>query len=327
MSFRPTPRNRGARHYHLAAGCLLAALSCAVPLFADPTYTFIQVPGAVATYPTSINLFGAITGDYYDGTRNHGFVRDPSGTITTFNVPGSNFTLVWAINAAGTVVGYWADANGFHSFMRDSKGTITAFDPPACGQSFAYRINAEGAILGYCTMPNDYVRDPGGTFHMFQGGWPAGINNAYLVTGSEVSTGFVGWPSDNLLTTFRVGNNWTTPTGINSFGAVVGYYLDSAVMHMRGFVRGPLGKIVSFDAAASSSTSANAINDAGAIVGYYDDSNGRHGFVRDPQGAITSFDPPGSKSTIALSVNDLGVITGYFSTDGGKTSAGFVRTP
>ena len=339
MSFRFTPRNRGAGHYQLAAGCLLAALSCAVPLFAGPTYTVFKVPGAVSTWAASINLLGTVTGNYRDANgRPHGFVRDHSGKITTFDAPGSTWTSPRAINNAGTIAGSWVDANGiWHSFMRDSKGTITAFDPPgSTNGSLVHGINAEGAIVGIC-LPTyiSYVRKTDGTFDVFDvngSGYTEvfGINVAYLVIGRYIdqhSRGFVGWPNTHFTTFDPPGSTGTVPTSINGFGAITGWYTDAAsVVH--GFVRNPLGKIVSFDAVGSKGTFAGAINDAGAIAGYYSDSYGfPHGFVRDPQGAITSIDLPGSNETYVSSINDMGVITGNFSTDGGNTRAGFVRTP
>jgi predicted membrane protein len=122
-------------------------------MLAGRAYTFIQVPGATRTYPQSINLSGTVTGDYTDANGTiHGFVRDPSGAITTFAVPGSTATYPQDINVAGTIVGGWDDTNRMrHSFMRDSEGTITAFDPPQSPNGFwswATSINAEGAIVG-----------------------------------------------------------------------------------------------------------------------------------------------------------------------------------
>ena len=358
MSFRPTPRNRGARHYHLAAGCLLAALSCAAPMLAGSAYTVIQVPGAVSTSPHSINLFGTVTGSYTDAndtTQAHGFVRDPSGQIATFDVPGCtephpySGTTPLDINIAGTVVGVCMEYpnNRFveHSFMRDSKGTITSFDPPQCATgSRAQSINAEGATVGTCYSVNSpilgYIRYPNGTFSTFNvtgaSTFVTAINVGYLVTGtyltgngSNQGHGFVGFPSNQLpLATFDPpGSTYTDPMSINSVGAITGMYDDAAnVQH--GFVRDPLGKFVSFNPMGSQNYSVNAINDAGAIVGSYQDSNGVwHGFVRAPQGAITTIDVPGGTSTWAKDINDVGGIVGTFSTDGGKTYSGFVRTP
>jgi hypothetical protein len=313
-----------------------------VPLFADPTYTFFKVPGAQATSPTSINLFGTVTGSYYDGTNTHGFVRDPSGKVSTFDVPGSTGmigTRPQDINIAGTIVGEWGGAFP-SSFMRDSKGTITAFYPPQfAGISGAYGINAEGATVGYAMgppPPTSYVRLPDGTFQMFQvkseQTYASAINLAFLVTGSYLNNGifhgFVGRPNSQAFATFDPpGSVQTNPHSINSVGAITGWYWDAdTVSH--GFVRDPQGNIVSFDAVGSQNTSPMVINDFGAIVGNYSDSNGAsHGFVRDPQGTLTVIDPPGSNETYAAGINDVGVITGGFSKDGGKTWVGFVRTP
>ena len=337
MSFRPTPRNRGACHYHLAAGCLLAALSCAVPLFASPTITLFQVPGAIGTFPSNINLSGTITGWYWDGTNHLGFVRDPSGQIATFAPPGNTGTYTQDINIAGTVVGLcFSCANStVGGFMRDSKGTITEFAPPGYenGDSQAFGINAEGAIVGWAMGPRplmSYVRLPDGTFHTFQVNneptYVSAINAAYLVTGyytdaNRNNHGFVTRPNSQLLATFDPpGSVATYPTRINAFGAIMGYYLDAAGFR-HGFVRDPLGKIASFDPAWSKATCPTGMNDAGVIVGQYEDSNGLHSFVRDPLGKITPFD-----SGAATDINDAGVITGGVSTDG-TTFVGFVRTP
>ena len=352
MSFRPTPRNRGARHYHLAAGCLLAALSCAVPLFADPTYTTFYVPGnqAYYTFPTGINLSGTVIGTYkedYIGGKDatYGFVRDPSGTITTFDLGSGGsqagpYTAPMAINSAGTIVGELRENGMPHSFMLDSKGTITSFDPlPDIHLSGATGINAQGAIVGVCYSPGgcSYVRNPDGTFHTFavKGAvltWAVGINVAYLVTGFYTDAnrnyhGFVGWPNSNLLTPFDPpGSVSTRPTSINSFGAITGYYLD-ATSTPHGFVRNPRGNIISFDAGEGGHTQPTDINDAGAIVGWYSDSNGAHSFLRDPSGTITATDPPGYTGTSlgTVSINNHGVITGLVRSCCGNL--GFVRTP
>jgi hypothetical protein len=326
----------------LAARWLLAALSCAAPLFADPTYIGFQVPGNQGgsnydTIPTSINLSGTVTG-YFNSEAETGFVRDPSGTITIFGQPYQNHhgltTYPTAINSAGTIVGTWKETDGMpHSFMRDSNGTVTLLYP--CHMSGATGINEEGAIVGVCLNPSgpSYVLYPDGKFHTFEvkgAGVTSvvGINVAHVVTGSYTDAdgkhhGFVGWPNSDLLTTFDPpGSTSTWIAGINSFGAIAGSYTDAAnVSH--GFVRNPLGKIVSFDPLGSRGTSVGAINNFGAIVGGYVDSRGVvHGFVRDPLGVIISFDFPGSLNTRAVSINDHGVITGL---SGGGT--GFVRTP
>jgi hypothetical protein len=336
----------------LAAGCLLAALSCAVPLFADPTYTTFYVSdnqGSQNTSPTGINLSGTIIGTYSENyigrtTATYGFVRDPSGTITTFDLGSGGsqagpYTAPMAINNAGTIVGELRYNGMPHGFMLDSKGTITTFNPPNFPLSGATGINAEGAIVGYYygsgNNTGSYVRNPDGTFHLFEvkgagQTWAVGINMAYLVTGYYTDAnrnyhGFVGWPNSYLLTTFDVpGSVSTRPTSINSFGAITGWYTDAANVY-HGFIRNPLGNIVSFEPVGSQYIYPTDINDAGAIVGSYGDSNNVwHNFLRDPGGTITAIDPPGYTAPIGghtVCINDHGVITGL---SGGT---GFVRTP
>ena len=65
------------------------------------------------TYPSGINAWGAVTGNYVD-TKNvlHGFVRSPEGKFTTFEAPGAdttpgsyNGTGPSAINDFGVITG------------------------------------------------------------------------------------------------------------------------------------------------------------------------------------------------------------------------------
>ncbi len=56
---------------------------------------------------------------------NHGFVRSPSGDITTFDAPGASKnpaqegTIPTTPNLFGQIAGFLQDANGvFHGFLR-----------------------------------------------------------------------------------------------------------------------------------------------------------------------------------------------------------------
>jgi len=65
----------------------------------------------------------------------HGFVRVPSGLITTFDVPGAGTggtqgTYAFSNNADGAIVGRYLDAAYMsHGFVRTA-GVITSFDVP-----------------------------------------------------------------------------------------------------------------------------------------------------------------------------------------------------
>jgi hypothetical protein len=92
--------------------------------------TRFNVPGALATIPTSINAWGAVAGTYSiaAGPVDRGFVRSPDGNFTTFDVPGAATvaneggtpagTLPVAISDGGQVTGYYFDASAVsHGFI------------------------------------------------------------------------------------------------------------------------------------------------------------------------------------------------------------------
>jgi len=103
----------------------------------DGTITMFDAPGACTTSSAgcayngttaaSINLWGAITGDYTDASAvYHGFVRAADGGITTFDAPppdagavGGSGTVPDANNLAGQITGYTVDEYGvYHGFLR-----------------------------------------------------------------------------------------------------------------------------------------------------------------------------------------------------------------
>jgi probable HAF family extracellular repeat protein len=74
-------------------------------LLDNGSYTTLDVPGSISTYPSGINDSGQIVGYYNDAAVNpHGFVLD-NGRYTTLDVPGSVYTWAYGINASGQIVG------------------------------------------------------------------------------------------------------------------------------------------------------------------------------------------------------------------------------
>jgi hypothetical protein len=254
------------------------------------TYITFSVSGShFSTWPTSINLSGAVTGYWTpDNNLYLGFVRDSGGTITTFNV-GNGPTFPYGINNKGSITGYAGDTGS--GFVRAPNGTITLFHAEG-GFTVPQAINAGGTIAG--------------SYH----------------TSNGPSHGFVRHPN-GLITSFDPpGSTQTYPTSINEGGAVAGYYLDSTGQH--GFVRESGGKISSFDVPASRTTQVTGINVHGAITGWYSplNANKYNGFVRDREGHFTSFDP--AQFTGPYGINADGTVTGDMI---GQTRDGFVRTP
>jgi hypothetical protein len=288
-----------------------------------------------STTPTSINAKGEITGYYVDfAGNNHGFVRDPNGTITTFDPPGSLSTFVAGINDEGTITGSYSYEPGlYRAFVRDPKGNFTTFDPPGSISTGAVSINAGGAVTG-------------------------SYNEVNLV-----KHGFLRRADGMLISFDPPGSTSTVPTSINAKREITGFYctisftppevcvgtpLDPFSVPTHGFLRRPGGEIVSFDAppppatapggvypgSGSALSGVAGINDAGTITGSYAFLNGflrelQSGFVRDPDGKLTSFGLDVADETIPSSINNKGAITGWISLFplGFTLYSGFVRSP
>lgn len=118
-----------------------------------------------------LNQLGAIAGYYIDASDLvHGYLRSPSGEITTFDVPGTESIGIGCyadcsvgLNDAGAITGYYLDANSvYHGFVRSPAGTVTTFDAPGANTTpgsysgtFPVSINDRGEITGYYLDANN----------------------------------------------------------------------------------------------------------------------------------------------------------------------------
>jgi len=94
----------------MACGLLVGLTGAAK---AQYTFTTIDVPGALRTFPYGINDAGQIVGTYEDfTTRRHGFLRDVDGSYTMLDVAGAYQTWAYGINGSGQIVGVY-DGHGF----------------------------------------------------------------------------------------------------------------------------------------------------------------------------------------------------------------------
>ena len=94
----------------LVALSLLAVPAAAVA--GEPSFTSIDVPGALRTAALGINPRGDIVGWYESADRKvHGYLLR-GGTFTSIDVPGAPFSLADGINPRGDVVGLFIDADG-----------------------------------------------------------------------------------------------------------------------------------------------------------------------------------------------------------------------
>jgi hypothetical protein len=274
------------------------------------------------------NDFGVIVGFYTDANIvPHGFLRAPSGHITSFDAPGAGLgsglnqgTVAYAINDLGVIAGQFQDSNYlYHGFVRYPNDSFTTFDEPDAGTganqgTFAFDINLLGTTAGI------------------------------YIDGSGVDHGFVRSPSNEFTSFDPTGSVFTfvcEETCLTLDGTVAGFYSDSSG-NIHGFMRQADRTITSFDAPAPATlttigTIAGSINQEGVIAGYSLDSNFVfHGFVRHRDGSFTTFDDPNAGSapplvgafqgTTAFSINFLGATTGqYF--DASNNSHGFERFP
>ena len=125
-------------HSRVASKIRALALGASVLVFGSNQLAHAKIikfdpSGSVGTDPTGINDKGWVAGGYVDANgRPHGFLRIPSGRITTFDVPRDNCgTDPWSINRKGATTGDFGDRHcNFHGFLRAGNGHITTFDVP-----------------------------------------------------------------------------------------------------------------------------------------------------------------------------------------------------
>jgi hypothetical protein len=325
-----------SRHAIIGALCVLSSLFYAAQeraLSSEVSYVSFEVPGALGTYPMSINDTMSVTGYYFvSATVTRGFLRDPDGVITTFDVLGGVWTEPEAINSAGNITGFYEGVvSGVpHGFVRYVDGHITTFDVPNPGlagpQAQPISINDFDDIAGNYAFPlassTAFTRSRAGVFNTFGSGYGADYQ--------------------------------TVITGLNANGSVVGFYTGggnegSFLVHPDGFtahfsvpVEGESNRTF------NSSTIAESINGDGVIAGWYINcmdfcvTTSTGGFVRSPQGQFTLFDPPGTLLTLPrqgfsvdgeslsaphrISLNLEGSSAGSY-TDSQGAQHGFVRTP
>jgi hypothetical protein len=314
-----------------AALALAACVLLGARAQADPNFVTFAIGDQ--TLPLAINSSGTVVGTYHAGDINHGFVRQPDGSIETFDVRESRGTFATSINENGEVTGnfYIKDArrgNITRGFVRKPNGKIKIFDVPQRHSAgiFPMTINSAGMIFGVATRLRTYsgfIRAVDGQLTAVDcpdgRTWLEAANDSGTATGTCNDGAYVRDP-DGTFTFFDAGPS-TTPAGINAAGMVAGKFGDSDT---QGFVRAPDGTVSLFTVGLSAAPS--GINDDGLIAGQSYSSGGFHGFVRSLDGTITTFDPEGSTRTEPKAINNSGVITGFYIDQSGDW-VGFIRTP
>ncbi|HEY7098677.1 MAG TPA: hypothetical protein VH437_18255 [Terriglobales bacterium] len=162
---------------------------------------------------------------------------------------------------------------------------------------------------------------------LYNPGWfinPRGINNNNVIVGSYVdfgsgdpaTHGFI-YEKGNFTVVDFPGTNYSSATGINDDGDVVGYYALPNNPQTHGYLLHQ-GVFTTINGPGSSNTYPSAINNLGTIVGTCTDENGvNHGFVYH-HGVFQKVDAPlvdsnGRVDTLLFGVNNAGMIVGSVS--------------
>ena len=311
-------------------------LLLAVPVQAVPTITLFQIPGAAATFPTSITNSGEVLGYSYDGAGySHGFIRAPDGTLTTLDIDGSPSTTPRAENEKGTIVGYYSASPPGGALIRSADGTITTFSVwrhRRKGLTWPTAVNAAGwiAIDG---GGEAFLRDPYGQITDL-GSWNGAGNIPTSINSSNFLVGYVkySYPTYGWLRT-PDGSTSTldfVPYAINDANIIAGYADDYPSI---GVCRFSDGKEVYFKGPRSyyyGDTEVLGLNNEGIAVGYYNDFYKRHAFIwpckSGPVIGWVNIDVPGASDTLASRINDNGVVIGTYNMPDGVQGA-FIRTP
>ena len=161
------------------------------------TYTTIDYPGAMYTYPTGINDAGWIVGTYADASyRDHCFIRKGT-TFTTFD-PSGGYQGCWGINGSGQIVG--TNDSGGSGFIDDiqsgspASGSVTSISiPGTSGNGVQYTsINNNGLVVAYdYGQQNSYLlNDANWNSLLSAWGEAYGINDNAQITGWSSATPF-----------------------------------------------------------------------------------------------------------------------------------------
>jgi probable HAF family extracellular repeat protein len=128
---------------------------------ANGAVTPFSLPGATNT--TAINGRGQIVGTFADAYgKFHGFLRAPTGSVTSIDVPvaGATGTHAFDISDSGQIVGFFGEVVKSRGFVRSAEGVVTAIDAPGAIQTHALGIDDSGHTVGV-------FEDVHGTYHGF----------------------------------------------------------------------------------------------------------------------------------------------------------------
>jgi hypothetical protein len=265
----------------MVSAFFLAGMAAQASTITINVVTAFDYPGAVSTFPISINSSNQIVGFYEVAIRRffrtHGFVRNSDGQFSDpLIVPNSfqHHTEAYGINNSGTICGMF-DYNEHGFFL--SNGTYTQYDAPGAANTSVNGINNVGDFVG------------------------TGDSNGFISVGG-------------ILTPLQVpGARDTVPNQLNSANRVAGQYGDVSAAVFQGFYTTRTGTLkYPVDAPGATDTELHGINNLGWMVGNFRDNAGSHGLFFIPPDQFATFDYPGAGFTFLTGINRMGYICGSY---------------
>lgn len=252
-----------------------------------PTFTTIDVPGAVYTQALAINTSGDIVGNYgQDSASDSAGFLARNGAFTYFGYPGQAVTVPLGINDFGVIVGH-AGQFPVLGFLYDGI-KFTTLQDGADTATFASGINNNGIVVGGA-----------GTIYTTKG---------FMMRNGQYRT--INFPDNYIYAQAEAINNLGE---IAADGDNCGYAIKN-------------GKFRQVAVAGAIQTDALGINDSGTIVGWYNlGSSNDYAFVL-MKGTYLSFAYPGAIATFAAGINNAGQVVGSYTLDY-QTYHGFVTDP
>lgn len=206
---------------------------------------------------------------------------------TTFKLPSPWLrTLPGGINRYNTVVGYTYDpGQNTEGFIRYPDNTYKLYKAPNSSGTQLSRRNDQGVSVG----------------------------TYWDTTSAHHKHGIVVYQSNSATVNYP-GASDTYATGINNWGSIVGFYLDSSKNYQGYELKN--GKYTRIHYPGSLSTMAGSINDNGVIVGSYNNagsSGHEHGFIL-KNGVYKTLDNPKGVGggTYLGDINASGTIVGVY---------------
>jgi probable HAF family extracellular repeat protein len=214
-------------------------------------------------------------------------IDDPNAGTSAFQG-----TTAAGINSLGQIAGYYQDANfQSHGFLL-SGGQYITLDFPGNSETNITAVNDKGEMVGYAGL----------------GGIP------FELTDGQYTTLFPP----------PAGASFVFPSGVNSFGHIVGFYQSFGTAHGESGFLFSKGRYTVVNAPNVSDTFLTGVNDFSQSVGYFTTSatTTAHGFMLN-SGQFTPINGPlGAHGVQPHGINDLGTIVGYY--NGADGYHGFV---